>query len=359
MDDLFAQAPYLKRQLKNASDIVRSGKRLGVGPNGDVEEISLRGNLCVGKKLHDSILNPTSKDSKKIMTQLATNCSQISHISHPNIATFFGLCIVENTFDSTKSLVLIREFAKDDLTNLLRAKLLLPLSVKASILLDVTKALDYLHMNKPTIIHGNLTSTNVLIMESMQAKIADMECSCFHQSRSIPTKSSFLPPEAIRQNPKFETASDMFSFGQIALHTAVHMLPAQLSEGSTEIEKRSSYIAILKQSQNVDRILYDLILSCLQDSLKKRPTASTAVRDLQQLEKKLACKGDKFHLYKKRMTMYEMIGKFAEDAECDSISSQVIPTRQLTAEEEEQRLCVSLIKVILIAIYLINMCNDL
>ncbi len=320
MDAVFNQAPSLKAQLKEASDIIRSGNILGIGPNGEVEELLVRGNLCAGKKLHGTLLDISTKESN-ILEKLATDCNQLSRLGHPNVAAFFGLYILDNVHDSSKSLVLIREYSKGTLTNLLEANPLLPLSVKTSILLDVTKALDYLHMSKPAIVHCNLASTNVLITDSMQAKVADMECACFNKIHQVIEKQqlAFLPPEANQPLSSFEAASDMFSFGHIALHSAIHTPPDILTQGLTEIEKRAKYIAPLK---NVDKILGDLIVSCLQISPKKRPTASSAMKDLRQLEQKLACKGDKYHSYMKRMTMYEMIGNMMEDrAEIESLDS--------------------------------------
>ena len=52
----------------------------------------------------------------------------------------------------------------------------IPLSLKLNILLDVSRGLEHLHSNiHPPIIHGDLTGTNVLLVEhSLTAKIADL-----------------------------------------------------------------------------------------------------------------------------------------------------------------------------------------
>lgn len=314
MDAVLRRIPALKSQLKghrSTSDIVRSGKILGIGPNGQMEELLLRGNLCAGKKLHRIFFDLSEKESKSILERLASDCKQLSSLSHPNIAVFFGLHIFDNKSlqEESESLVLIREYAKDTLTHLLETNPILPLSIKASILLDVTKALEYLHTSKPAIVHRNLTSRNVLITDSMQAKVADMECSCFDQLIES-QKLAFMSPEAIES--KFETASDMFSFGNIALHSAIHMLPHDLVQGSTAIEKRAKYMVHLK---DVDKILSDLIVGSLQDSPNKRPTASAAMTDLIRLEQKSAHKGDKNHGFLKRMTAYKMVGKMIREEE--------------------------------------------
>lgn len=334
MDTIVKQIPTLKHLLKDAEkDIIRLRKTVGSGPNGEVEMLMMRGTQCVGKKLHGFLLDFSKKDSITTLKKLAHDCNQISHLSHPNVAVFFGLCIFENLQDSSKCLVLIREYAKNDLTHLLEANPNLPLAFKTSILMDVTKALDYLHMCKPAIVHRNLSSSNVLITESLRVKVADMECGCFNKINPLFGKRrlAFVAPEAMKSNPKLVPASDMFSFGQIALHTASHTLPNDLSEGSTEIEKRLKYITLLKQLPAIDKIIVDLIIICLHDSPKNRPTASVAMKELVQLEQKLACKGDKYHSCMKRMTMYEMAEKLVErheETDTESVTSNLAEERR-------------------------------
>ena len=332
------QVPSLKSHLKDSGDIVRSGKILGTGPNGEVEELTLRGTPCVGKRLHGFLLDLFSKDFKTTFEKFASDCNQISHLCHPNVAVFFGVCIFDNLQDSSKSLVLLREYATNDLMHLLEATPSLPLAFKTSILLDVTKALDYLHMCKPVIIHQNLSSTNVLVSDSLQARVADMECACFYRVNQLFDKKrlGFVAPEVFKGNSKIETASDLFSFGQIALHTAVQILPQELSQESTELEKRSKYMDILKEPPSMDKILLDLIVNCLQDSPKKRPTASTAMRELRLLEQKLACKGDKYQSCMRRMTMYEMVEKLVESQEEPDSTSQTLAVTNNSTDERRR-----------------------
>ena len=349
MDAMVKQVASLKSHLKDSGDIVRLGKILGTGPNGEVEELTLRGTPCVGKKLHGFLLDLSSKDSKTTLEKLASDCNQISHLCHPNVAVFFGVCVFDNLQDSSKCLVLLREYAKNDLMHLLEANPCFPLAFKISILLDVTKALDYLHMCKPVIIHRNLSSTNVLITDSLQARVADMECACFYRINQLFDKKrlGFIAPEVLKGNSKVETASDLFSFGHIALHTAVHVLPQELSQGSTELEKRSKYMDILKQPPSIDKILLDLIINCLQDSPKKRPAASTAMRDLKLLEQKLDCMGDQYQSCMRRMTMYEMAEKLVESQKEPDSTTPTVTNNSADERRRSIHFGVSQIKVVL------------
>ena len=310
------QGALLLKHMKNPKDIRCTGNVIGIGPNGEVEELTIKGTHCAGKKLHASLLDPSKKNCQNLFAKFASDYNQMNQLNHPNITNFLGLCLLENMQDSSCYLTIIREYVKDNLAHLLETTPCIPLSIKTSILLDITKALEYLHSSNPSVVHRNLTSNNILITGSMQAKVADMECFCFNSSRQLDTKKLvFMPPETKRDNPKYETSLDMFSFGHTALHTAIQMFPGELSEAHNEVERRSKYIAYLKDPQGTDTILLELIINCLNDSPKKRPSANAAMRELEQLEQKLKCKGDKYHAIMKRMNMYEMAERLIESQE--------------------------------------------
>lgn len=344
------QGASLQRHIKHPKDIKRTGSVIGTGPNGEVEEIIMKGTHCAGKKLHKYVLDPTTKKCQTLFAKFASDYSRMSSLNHPNVTNFLGLCILEDMQGSSSCLVIIREFLKDNLEHLLETNPFLPLSIKTSILLDVTKALEYLHSNDPAIVHRNLTSSNVLITGWMQAKVVDMECFCFlDSSRPLDMKKQvFMPPEVRRSNPKYEASSDMFSFGHMALHTAIHIFPGELSKADNEIERRSKYIALLKDPQGIDTILFELIINCLNDSPKKRPTAKVAMKELQQLEQKLKCKGDKYHDVMKKMSMYEMAEKLIESYEDSGSQYSADDTQmedQTTAKRRSMMLVTAQVKV--------------
>ena len=331
--------------MKNPKEIKCTGNVIGIGPNGEMEELIVRGTHCVGKKLHASLLDPSKKNCQNLFAKFASDYNQMSQLNHPNIANFLGLGLIENMQCSSSCLVIIREYVKDNLAHLLETTPCIPLAIKTAILLDITKALEYLHSSNPSIVHRNLTSNNVLITGSMQAKVADMECFCFiNSSRQLEVKKLvFMPPETRRDNPKYETSSDMFSFGHIALHTAIHMFPGDLSEAHNEVERRSKYIAHLKDPQGIDTILLKLIINCLDDSPKKRPTANAAMRELEQLEQKLKCKGDKYHAIMKEMNMYEMAERLIESQEDSDpqCSEDTVPIDDLAAAKRRSMFLVT------------------
>ena len=111
----------------------------------------------------------------------------------------------------------------------------LPLSLKVSILTDVAKGLVYLHNHSPQIIHRDLTSRNVLLTLDMQAKITDLGNALIIDSDTVaqtmtqtPGTAVYMPPEATQYQAKYDSSIDMFSYGHLALYTAIQQFPKDI-----------------------------------------------------------------------------------------------------------------------------------
>jgi len=114
------------------------------------------------------------------------------------------------------------ERLRTDLASLLEdnfaKEITIPLSIKLSILLDVSYGLLYLHTHTPTIIHRDLTAPNILVTNDMRAKIADLGVSKLLDPHTRAAKSLtrgpgtfvYMPPEALRE--KHLTATNWISF---------------------------------------------------------------------------------------------------------------------------------------------------
>ena len=107
------------------------------------------------------------------------------------------------------------------------------------IMLDVAEALQYLHSQKPPIVHRDLASKNVLLTKSLHAKIADLGLAkVFPHSAMYATAVPGTPvyaapetyPKKIGRTPKRDQAIytekiDIFSFGALMLETIIGHLP--------------------------------------------------------------------------------------------------------------------------------------
>ena len=147
-----------------------TGRQLGVGSYGSVEELEVDGLMCAGKKLHDTLVEMGNAGVEDITQKFVEECQLMSGLRHPHIVQFLGICFLQNS----NLPVLIMEFLLTSLDELLESKPDIPLYLKRSILRDVACGLVYLHNHSPPIIHRDLTSRNILLNSSMVAKITDL-----------------------------------------------------------------------------------------------------------------------------------------------------------------------------------------
>ena len=111
----------------------------------------------------------------------------------------------------------------------------------------------------------------------MRAKIADLGVSRIVESRhsqklsTLPGAISYMPPEALQDEPAYNLKLDIFSFGVLALFVALQQFPnfswhcvpdAIAVKGEAELYKRRKWISTIGEQH----YLYPLIHQCLQDN---------------------------------------------------------------------------------------------
>ena len=270
--------------LKN---VQKTGKRLGSGAFGVVEELTVGGTLYAGKTLHSSLLDAHNEGIDRIIKRFISECKLISQVHHPNIVQFMGLCLFH---DSTHP-SLIMEKLDLNLEKVLGTYSNLPLPLTVQILKDVAKGLIYLHGKTPPIVHRDLTARNVLVNKaSMNAKIADLGNALMIDPGKLsktlsqaPGTLPYMPPEAFPWKPSYDTKLDMFSFGHLGLFAVIqtypgNLLPSTYIDSSTkeklqarsEVERRQEYISTLVTKLTKDHVLTNMIIQCLQNSPEKR-----------------------------------------------------------------------------------------
>ena len=294
-----ARREPLQQGLENApqlspftlSDVRSTGKKLGEGSYGTVEELEINGLICAGKKLFDALIDPVNQGAQQMMDNYYKECSLLSDLRHPNVVQFLGICFLPET----RLPVLVMERLDGSLDQLLESTPDIPLHVKVSILQDVTRGLVYLHNHKPPIIHRDLTARNVLLTRALTAKVADLGNSrklAKSMTRGIPGTLMYMPPEASDENNKYGTSLDMFSFGHLSLFTAIQEFPEDLLPSTyrdpktkkltarSELERREVYVKKLHKIFDLKHAMVVLIKGCLEYDADKRPTARQALDKL-------------------------------------------------------------------------------
>ena len=214
--------PNLQRFL--IVDARPTGRLLGVGSYGRVEELEVGGVVCAGKKIHESLIEQGNLGADNIASKYEVECQLMSDLRHPHLVQFLGVCFLP---DSTQP-VLVMERLLTNLDELLEHNPDIPLSLKRSILADVARGLVYLHSRSPPVIHRDLSAKNVLLTAAMVAKITDLgnaRIVSFQRGQlactlsRIPGTLHYMPPEALHTTSKYGPSLDSFSFGHLSLYT--------------------------------------------------------------------------------------------------------------------------------------------
>lgn len=155
--------------LSNAHSIA-AGRRSPFWPiaSRDAEDLAIEGRIYSGRKLNVR-LDASHRYVPIVNDKLVDVCTLLSKLRHPSILHFLGL----SYHDGSRFPQMVYEYAPYNLALLLEVLDDIPLSVKRSILCDVANGLEYLHCQRPAVVHRNLTARSVRLNSAMIAKISD------------------------------------------------------------------------------------------------------------------------------------------------------------------------------------------
>ena len=180
------------------NEVHMTDKYLGKGAWASVSVGIFRGLEVAVKQIHDLILSDYNRELFAREMQMASRCR------HPCLLQFIGA-----TSDDGQAL-LITEVLDKNLRSVLPERSLSKEEI-VTIALDVSRALNYLHLSKPLpIIHRDISSANVLLWRRdncWRAKVSDYGTANFmRQCATIsPGAPLYVAPEALcatRQSPK-------------------------------------------------------------------------------------------------------------------------------------------------------------
>ena len=279
-------------------DVRLTGRELGVGSYGSVEEAEIRGAVCVAKKLHEALLPPPTEahGAERMIATFVAECRLMSVLRHPHIVQFLGVCF----WPGSRVPALLMEKLVTDLHGFLETNSEIPVTLKREMLIDVAKGLSYLHSRDPPVIHRDLTARNVLLNSAMVAKIADLGNSRIINVRpgqlmtmtKTPGNMYYMPPEAQEDHSRYNKAIDIFSLGNLTLFTLTQVFPEVKAAtftnqttrrviARTEIQRRSESFNRLSQVLGRQHPLVQLAKSCLQNDPRDRPTIATVLQRLE------------------------------------------------------------------------------
>ena len=232
------------------------------------------------------------------MERFRQECVFLESIQHPNIVQYLGM-----TRDPESRLpVLLMELLDVNLTKMLEcSQQPLAYYVQVDICHDIALAVAYLHSND--IIHRDLSSNNVLMIAGKRAKVTDFGMSKLAGAApsmtpltTCPGTLVYMPPEALREPPRYTKKLDCFSEGVIMIQVCTQLWPepgprTQIIQDSRsltgimempvpETHRRKNHIDLIDPNY----ALLPIAIDCLQFQDKDRPSSEELCQRLTDLK---------------------------------------------------------------------------
>ena len=272
------------------------GKERGRGCFGTVYEVRVNGVPCIAKRLHDILVGrrgqePVGAEQRgEVIDSFRRECDLHSSLRHPNIVQFMGVHYGRDAADIS----LIMEYMHMDLDHCMKTYPDIPLSYKTSILRDVAYGLAYLH--SIPIIHRDLNAGNVLLTESLRAKIADLGVAKLfdREAALVRTRTlcheapDFMSPEFLARPPRYSDKLDIFSFGHLAIYLINQEAPYVQDFTVTEEDFKKKEMQVGKRRSSLNQMgglrhpLFTIIVQCLRDIPDQRPSSRELARRMEE-----------------------------------------------------------------------------
>ena len=227
------------------------------------------------------------------ITRFEQECQILRDLRHPNIVQFLGVVQDPNTSKP----ILLMELMRESLTHFLESSSTdVPYHLQVDISHGIALAVAHLHRNG--ILHRDLSSNNVLLNAGHQAKVTDFGMSKIAASDPSMTRSKvtqcpgtlvYMPPEALRPQPRYSDKIDTFSIGVLLLQIATQNFPkptsASVAREDPNSPTKESYVPVSeidRRKSDIDQVtsaayshgFLPVIRDCLKDLSKERPTAA-------------------------------------------------------------------------------------
>jgi len=261
-----ADGALLDKQL-HFKDI-QMGERIGRGSFGEVYTAVWFSTRVAVKKLPPEML----RQNTSVLEEFNKEINLLKSLRHPNILQFIGSCHIP------PNVCLVTEFMpRGDLHKIIHDKTIaLDKNLMKSILIDVSRGINYLHSSNPVVIHRDLKSHNVLIGEHWNAKVADFGLCKIIQSWEETSKYTpcgtpkWAAPEVLR-NEQYTTKADVYSFAIILWEITTRLDPfpgMSAFELIVQVGKHGLRPGVIAEGNP----LGTLILECWDDKASLRPS---------------------------------------------------------------------------------------
>ncbi|XP_059638956.1 senescence-induced receptor-like serine/threonine-protein kinase [Cornus florida] len=231
--------------------------------------------------------------------EFQTEAKLLMSVHHKSLTSLVGYCN-----EGTHMGIIYEYMANGDLEKHLSDKNqnVLSWEERLQIATDAAQGLEYLHHGcKPPIIHRDVKSTNILLNEKFQAKLADFGLSRVfttesgtHVSTIVAGTPGYLDPEYFSSN-RLTEKSDVYSFGIVILELITGQPATSKSPGKTHIiqwvssmlangDVKSIVDPKLEEDYDVNSAwkVVELAMACASRASTRRPTMNNVVMELKE-----------------------------------------------------------------------------
>ncbi|KAI4381048.1 hypothetical protein MLD38_007165 [Melastoma candidum] len=255
------------------------------------------GKLEEGTKVAVKVLSHSSSQGPK---EFETEAKLLMVVHHRNLVNLIGYC------DEPGNMALVYEYMSQGNLQFHLSKNLsqvISWSQRLQIAVDAAHGLEYLHSGcRPPIIHRDFKTTNILLDENLQAKIADFGLSrAFttdfdsHVSTTPAGTPGYLDPE-FHSSGNLNQKSDVYSFG-IVLFELITGLPAVI-KGKENVTHILHRVTPLIRRGNIESVMdpklngeyniasawkaVEIAMSCVPAIAVQRPDMSHVLLELKE-----------------------------------------------------------------------------
>ncbi|XP_044299428.1 interleukin-1 receptor-associated kinase 1 isoform X3 [Varanus komodoensis] len=235
LDHLSSTCPFMWRleELRQATDNFSEHLQIGEGGFGCVYQARLRNTVYAVKRLKEE----AELDWTTVKNSFVTEVEKLSRFRHPNIVEFAGYCAEQGYF------CLVYVFLpKGSLEDHLHKQVgpCLSWAQRLHIAVGTARAIQFLHSDSPSLIHGDVKSSNILLDAVLNPRLADFGLARFSRrpkqggmssslgrTQTVQGTLAYLPPEYVRTGT-LSTTIDVFSFGVVLLELLTGRQPMEV-----------------------------------------------------------------------------------------------------------------------------------
>ncbi|XVF75117.1 hypothetical protein PTKIN_Ptkin13bG0162000 [Pterospermum kingtungense] len=281
-------------EIKKYTNNFSEANEIGLGGYGKV----YRGTLPTGELV---AIKRAQQGSKQGGLEFKTEIELLSRVHHKNVVGLLGFC-----FEQDEQMLIYEYVPNGSLSDSLSGKsgIRLDWARRLKIALGAAKGLAYLHeLANPPIIHRDIKSSNILLDERLNAKVADFGLSKpmddrekGHITTQVKGTMGYLDPEYYMTQQLTEK-SDVYSFGVLMLEIITARKP--IERGKYIVREVKMAMDRTKNLYNLQEILdpsiglvsspkglekfVDLAMICVEESGADRPTMGEVVKEIETI----------------------------------------------------------------------------